>query len=138
MLWLFSFEKTLTMQCPHLRCHPTCQGTTTRVGQRARPAEHRLATWPALQSNSLAHSESPSQLHFGLQDAKVPSLPAMIRFRGDPHVLSPSWGNSLCARTSSSAACVIRCPLEHPPSNQLGLQTHKGSDSLSFGQESIS
>lgn len=114
---------------------PACRASP---GDLARPAEHRLATWPALQSNSLAHSESPSQLHFGLQDAKVPSLPAMIRFRGDPHVLSPSWGNSLCARTSSSAACVIRCPLEHPPSNQLGLQTHKGSDSLSFGQEGIS
>lgn len=103
------------MQCPHLRRYPTCQGTTTCVGQRAWPAEHRLVIWPALQSNSLAHFESPSQLHFGHQDARVSSLPATIRFREDPHVLSPSWGNSLCNRTSSSAVSVIRCPLEHPP-----------------------
>lgn len=138
MLWLFSFEKTLIMQCPHLRRYPTCQGTITPVGQRAQPTEHHLAIRPALQRNSLTHFESPSQLHFGYQDARVSSLPVTIRFREDPHVVSPSWGNSLCCSgPGAQQLSVIRCPLEHPPSNQLGLQTHKESDSLSFGQEDI-
>ena len=126
MLWLFSFEKTLIMQCPHLRRYPTCQGTIAPVGQRAQPTEHHLAIQPALHRNNLARFESPSQLHFGHQDARVSSLTATIRFREDPHVVSPFWGNSLCARTRSSAVKCHMLPPGAPTLQSAGSPDSQG------------
>ena len=130
MLWLFSFEKTLIMQCPHLRRYPTCQGTIAPVGQRAQPTEHHLAIQPALHRNNLARFESPSQLHFGHQDARVSSLTATIRFREDPMWSLLPGATVSVPGPGAQQLSVTCCPLEHPPSNQLGLQTHKESDSL--------
>lgn len=113
---------------PTPQMSPNMSGNNHTQGAAGPACRTSLAIWPALQNNSLAHFESPSQLHFGLQDAKVPSLPAMIRSRGD-FTCSPSWGTVSVPEPAARSAAAIRRPREHPPSNQLGLQTHKESDS---------